>query len=263
MPEIERESAQRHSLAPNAFYDLIVFLTPTMTLLIGLLIGCRPWLEFSLTNASFEVDAPLLILIGLVLFFGSYEYGRIAESYSDTFVATPIKYLHSRRILFRSADYNLDLSDQVGMIGIPEAQFFGRTKSKWTLFFFALEFIPHVGADLLKRYAWEKLARSSAFTMLVLALLSLASTAILYFGGYTFAPGAFGSWQYFVVVSLFYVIWSIDYYRRNCWNNDLLITTMPVIISAVRHSPPAPDPADKNQKSIGRLILDRLLGDDT
>lgn len=237
-PELDKESAQRHSMAPNAFYDLIVFLTPTMTFLVGAAAGLHHWISQRMGQADMAIDTPLLILLGLSLFFGSYELGRIAETFSDTFVAGPIKWLHRRRILFTNSDYNVELSDQVAMIGIPEAYFFGRTKSKWTLFFFALEYVPHVGADLLKRYAWEKLARSSAFAILCLCLISITVSIFYAVRDVRAIAGTFGSPEYTWTAIALFVFWSVDYYKRNCWNNDLLITTMPVIISAVKTIPP-------------------------
>lgn len=142
----------------------------------------------------------------------------------------------------------------MGALGIPEKLFFGRTKSKWTLFFFALEHVPPLGADLLKRYAWEKLARSSSFCGLTLLTFSLGVAAWDLAHGWTAPRMTFGSWSYSCTAAALYLISSVDYYKRNCWNNDLLITTMPVILSGVQIAG-SPVAEEKLETNIGSAVV--------
>ena len=233
MSEQEEGPPKTSYSAPNLFYDAIVFLTPTITLLAGVLVGIRH-LFLPYLKSEMKLDTGTTAVLAVILFFMSYEFGRLAETYSDVFVGSPLRAFHKKGLLFKSKDFALDLSDQVLILGIPEELFFGRTRSKWTLFFFALEYVPLVGADLLKRYAWEKLARSSSFCGFILAIASFAVMGWDNAHSWTAPQMTFGSWSYTCAAALLYLISAIDYYKRNCWNNDLLITTMPVILSGVQ-----------------------------
>jgi hypothetical protein len=247
----EREPASVGNIAPNIFYDIIVFLTPTITFLFALSIGLHDRITVLARDPAFSIDIATMILVGLALFFASYEFGRVAETYSDVFVARPIRWLHKRGWLFKNPDYNVDLSEQVRMTGVDGDLFFGRAKSKWTIFFFALEYIPHVGSDLLKRYAWEKLARSSAFAIFLIFMVSVLMYGYHLITGYEASPWAFGSIELTLVSLFLYLVWTFDYYQRNCWNCDLLITTMPVIVAAVhdlRGIQPGGAPQDSSKR---------------
>jgi hypothetical protein len=231
---MEGEDARGY-LIPNIFYDVIVFLTPTLTFCLGLAIG------FSLYRRIWDSivkggSATLSLLAGiLVIFFFGYEFGRLAETFSDVFVAAPLRFLSRKNILFKNCDFQRDLSNQVASLSIVNELFEGRGKSKWSLYFFALEHTPYIGADLLKRYAWEKLARSAAFAFLCLSVLS----ALFLLHNIIFSQQLYssrfqvGSFSFFFACAFMYLVCSVDYYKRNCWNSDLLITTMPIIVDAV------------------------------
>lgn len=221
---------------PNIFYDVIVFLTPTLTFGIGLTIG------FSLYGRIWDSivkggSATLSVIAGiLVIFIVGYEFGRLAETFSDVFVAGPLRFLNGKQWLFKNCDFQRDLSNQVNGLGITETMFDGRIKSKWSLYFYALEHAPYIGADLLKRYAWEKLARSAAFAFFCLSILSatflihnlIASQPVYAYKSQVGHP------SFFLACVFMYLVCLIDYYKRNCWNSDLLITTMPIIVDAVK-----------------------------
>jgi hypothetical protein len=162
----------RGYLLPNVFYDIIVFLTPTLTLCIGLVIGFSLYKNIWVSIVA-GGGAALSVGVGILLvFFLGYEYGRLAETFSDIIVAGPIHFFRKKQWLFDNHDFQRDLSAQVNYLGIDMQFFDGRNKSKWSLYFFALEHAPFVGADLLKRYAWEKLARSEAFAFFCLSCIS-------------------------------------------------------------------------------------------
>jgi hypothetical protein len=235
----ESDATTKQVGAPNVFYDVIVFLTPTVTFGVGVLLGMHRLKDLDSVLLTDDMGALAAVALALVVFFLSYEFGRIAETYSDVFVATPVRFLQKHKVLmFCNADFGKDLSRQVELLGIPSALFDGRANSKWTLLFYALDRAPPIGADLLKRYAWEKLARSSAFAMFALAVISIMFSAryLLVDGEADPASFTFGSLEYTLSTVLLYVLWTLDYYKRNCWNNDLLITTIPVLIAVQAHN---------------------------
>lgn len=226
----------RGHLLPNIFYDVIVFLTPTLTFSTGLTIGFslydRVW-----KSVVAEGSATLSVVVGILLIFIiGYEFGRLAETFSDLVVGKPIRFLGRKKILCKNPDFQRDLSKQVLSLGIAETLFSGRIKSKWSLYFFALEHAPYIGADLLKRYAWEKLARSASFAFFSLGVLSVCFVLFNVFAPTKVydSPPQIGSWPFLFACFFMYVVCLVDYYKRNCWNSDLLITTMPIIIDAVQ-----------------------------
>lgn len=225
---------ERFGAVPNFFYDFIVFVAPTIGIAAGISLGL---------TGSFDIIEQWLKSIGLVgaigmsllIFFASYEYGRLAETYSDLFVGRVVNYVRrwGVRWLFQDSDYRRNLSEEISKLPLPELDLKDRRDSKWTVYFFALYVNPKIGEDLLKRYAWEKLARSSAFSAFVLLVASVL--AFLYH--VAFGPGAklplfqFGGIAYTGFAFLLYVILLVDYYKRNCWNNDLLMSVLPVLIA--------------------------------
>ncbi len=232
---MENES-NRGYFVPNIFYDVIVFLTPTLTIFIGVVVGFSVYKSIWASIIA-GGNATLSVVIGiLIVFFLGYEYGRLAETYSDVFVGGVIRTLRKKKWLFNNCDFQRDLSDQVASLGIDLEMFCGRKKSKWSLYFFALEHAPFVGADLLKRYAWEKLARSEAFAFLCLSCLSLFFVIYnIVMNKKYFASGfEIGNYCFLIPCILMYIVCLVDYYKRNCWNSDLLITAMPIIVDAVK-----------------------------
>jgi hypothetical protein len=174
---MDNNSLSGYAKIPNFFYDLIVFMTPSLTLLSGILCGlgfnnshflCD---NFSIMKFT-GIDSAFLIIAGFfVLLLIAYEYGRLAEALS-TCIGTMILYLRSRKLLFtKQPDYSIDFKNAINMLNLTES-LDDKRMDKWTIFFYALRFQPIIGIDILKRYAWEKLSRSSAFTFGVLFLIS-------------------------------------------------------------------------------------------
>jgi len=220
---------------PNLFYDIIVFLTPTLTFLIGLAAGTGVLSGLWSSISSDQGGGLLVLIVSLVVFFVGYEYGRLAETYSDVFVGMPIRILKKLGVLGKNGDFGKSLDYQVKLLGIDIEHFQGRTKSKWTLYFYAIQNAPLVGADLLKRYAWEKLARSEGFSFFLLFSVSVSIHLSNYLTGNSVLQTnlQFGSTVYLVTSFALYIVAIIDYYKRNAWNADLLITTIPIIVNAV------------------------------
>lgn len=233
------QSDTRSHLFPNIFYDVIVFLTPTLTLLLGIATGSSSldnvW-KFLTTGQGSTLS---VLIVSLVVFFVGYEYGRLAETFSDSVVALPLRVL-KRLGLLRKGDFGRSLGRQVELLGVELAMFEGRTKSKWSLYFYAMQNAPLLGADLLKRYAWEKLARSAGFSFFLLSMTSAVTIIVNRCGGssYFSADFGFGTAKFLLVALILYLLCLVDYYRRNAWNADLLITTIPIIVDEVRRRAP-------------------------
>lgn len=217
---------------PNVFYDLIVFVSPAILLTTGTIVGLGGWPLDALGEAGTKgLGAIDVVLISLGLLFLGYEYGRMAEALSATFVQAPLKWM-ARRRLVTNPDFNSPHQALCAKLPL-ELTDSDDQGSKWTLYFFASLVAPAIGRDLLKRYAWEKLSRSSAFTFLLMTATSLTlmtlSRWIVFpeFGGF-----GFGSVKYTLVAGILTLLTYVEYYKRNCWNNDLLRRTLPVIVYA-------------------------------
>ncbi|HEX4433613.1 MAG TPA: hypothetical protein VH012_02210 [Acidimicrobiales bacterium] len=227
-------SESRLSAIPNAFYDLIVFVTPTLVLGAGIAIGVNgtAWVgEIDLG----ELKAIEAIATAFIVVLLSYEYGRIAEAWSAVLVQRPLIWLNGKIPFMRSADFcrlHEDAYSYFGLSGAPQ----DRKGDKWVIYFYAFCASPALGSDLLKRYAWEKLARNSAFTYAILLTGSLV-VALLDLAGLAQGPvgsDGFGSPAYSLAAAALTVVAYGEYYKRNVWNYDLLTRTSPVLLSAGR-----------------------------
>jgi hypothetical protein len=55
-----------------------------------------------------------------------------------------------------------------------------------------------------------------------------------------FGAWGFGSFRYTAVVLIFTIATYYEYYLRNCWNNDLLCKTLPILLYANNQKPRTP-----------------------
>ena len=218
---------------PNYFYDLIVFVSPSILIIIGFALGYFGWFYDKIKALLLNLGAIDILVVILVLLFIAYEYGRLAEALSHSFVAQSIKLLRKINI-FTSPDYSIDFTNSVELLDLPVEITESKKGNKWTIYFFALLHCPNIGQDLLKRYAWEKLSRSSAFTFLILFLFSLTYQVMFLFTSKYDIVGTigFGTWYYTLISFFLVLITYYEFYRRKCWNNDLLIKVLPILISA-------------------------------
>lgn len=227
---------------PNLFYDLIVFLTPSLTFTLCLIIGLgdfaiEPIEVLADKINSGGVDFIAMALIGLVTFiFLAYEYGRLTEALSS-WINALIKALRTKGIFFRkNSDFSIDFENEIRKLNLHNMLDPNRM-DKWTIFFYAMRFQPRIGADILKRYAWEKLSRSSCFTFLVLLTISLVfkiefEFRLLRFIGLELLDTGnygFGSLTFTFNSFILFLLTLYEFYRRKSWNNDLLIKVLPVI----------------------------------
>lgn len=227
---------------PNFFYDLIVFMTPSLTFTLGIIIGLGDYgikvIRKDLESVKLEgLDSLVIVIFVFILFlFIAYEYGRIVEVLS-TSISDVITSLRSKRILFtKQGHYNIDFKTEIAKLNLAEMLGHDRI-DKWTIYFYAMRFQPAIGSDILKRYAWEKLARSSSFTFGILFCVSIlmASTRIFKLEsllGYRFLDTGifgFGSLAFTLGSFVLFTVTCYEFYIRRSWNNDLLAKLLPII----------------------------------
>jgi predicted permease len=228
---------------PNFFYDLIVFMTPSLTLTIGIISGFgNNGFNFisknlQLLNVKGFDFLMMFIFIFIIFLFIAYEYGRLAEAHSNS-VSNMVRFLRKKNILFtKQKDYSINFKNEISKLNLHEMLDDDRM-DKWTIYFYIMRFQPSIGSDILKRYAWEKLSRSSAFTFGILLFISFLLSIIRIFNikclfDYCFIDTGiygFGSLAYTLGALLMFILTCYEYYRRRSWNNDLLIKILPVII---------------------------------
>jgi hypothetical protein len=219
---------------PNVFYDLIVFVAPSVLLMTGVVAGLGGWPLVERGGIKVDIGATDVLIILLIFVFLGYEYGRLAEALSETLVGRPLRLLSARQLAFRSCDFNAVLTGKLPIDAPAE----NRKGSKWTIYFFATLVAPDIGRDLLKRYAWEKLSRSSAMTFALLLtcsviLLVLRFTSVA--DVHALGAWGFGSIRYTAALAVLTMATYYEYYKRNCWNNDLLCKTLPVLLYACQN----------------------------
>jgi len=228
---------------PNFFYDLIVFMTPSASLLIGIFwgLGISNSKNIIVNSGISNVEGFDFLMVFIIVFifflFLAYEYGRLVEVLS-TWISSLVKFLRQKKICFKKEkDFSICFKKEIEKLKLDKYLDDDRM-DKWTIYFYAMRFQPSIGSDILKRYAWEKLSRSSAFTFGVLFVVSLLLSVprifcIKSFLGYCFLDTGlfgFGSFAYTLTMLFFTIITVYEFYRRRCWNNDLLIKIIPVIM---------------------------------
>lgn len=217
---------------PNVFYDIIVFVAPSLIATIGLVFGIKGDQTFAEAKIP-DLGAINLVLILVLGLIGSYEIGRMAEALSALTVQRPLRWIGKHVSIFRNPDFLGSHPDIYGYLGL-DAPPDGRRGDKWVIYFFASSVNPELGGDLLKRYAWEKLARSSALVYSYLFLASFAIGLLRQAGAIgSMGPAlGFGSAAYTVGFGVMTALTYSEYYKRNCWNFDLMETTLPVFVTA-------------------------------
>lgn len=222
---------ERLDFVPNAFYDFIVFIGATLIFLSGLFVGLGLPHEAWMQQANPETLDVLLVILATI--FLSYEYGRIAEAWSAVFVQKPLQFLGRRSRVFCHPDFLAKIPAEIMGLKFPQIPP-ERAGDKWTIYFYASLVAPRLGGDLLKRYAWEKLSRNSGFTFAILFLFSVTVRILMLFSVKVPWGGSwsFGTAEFSILAGGMVVVTYYEYYRRNCWNNDLLIKVLPVLLKA-------------------------------
>lgn len=213
---------------PNAFYDMMVFIVPTMQICAFGYIGIS-----SINISKFEdISGTSLVILILALILVSYEYGRMAEALSAYVVQGPLKFIGKHTRFFRNQDFMRDREEIYDVLGLDRC-YDGRKGDKWAIYLFAFYKKPVIGSDLLKRYAWEKLARNSAFTYAILFFISLVRGIYLCVSGQgiLWLPFDFGNGAFTITCAVLVYLTYLEYYRRNIWNYDLLTKAIPIILA--------------------------------
>lgn len=232
---------------------MIVFVSPSVLLIIGVLTGLSYFSSLYILPNVKSLSAIGILGMALALLFAAYEYGRMAEALSATAVSHLLSIIVrvTRKKQNVESDAFRNMTDQVDLLPLPVELAKKRKGTRWPIYFFALLYSPTIGSDLLKRYAWEKLARSSAFTFLLLFLTSLAFEILGLFGIKTSYAGdyGFGTIGYTLFSLLLAVLTYYEFYQRNSWNNDLLIKILPIVLLASKgtaDSSKSPKPGSPN-----------------
>ncbi len=213
---------------PNAFYDMMVFIVPTTQLSVLCYIGLYgfdiSWIK--------DVSGTILIIVVLSVVLLSYEYGRMAEALSAYLVQKPLQFLGKHTIFFAHPDFLKERDNIYTILGLTPC-YDGRKGDKWAIYLYAFHQQPIIGSDLLKRYAWEKLSRNSAFTYAVLLIISLLYTIYTIANGnnIVWLPFRIGSISFTMACTILTFLTYVEYYRRNIWNYDLLTKAIPILLA--------------------------------
>ncbi len=246
---------------PNLFYDLIAFVSPSLLLVLGIIVGLSGKSISMISTLFKDIGAIDFFAIVLGILFIAYQYGRFAEALSHTVITRLFKVLRRTRpfkYMMTNKDFNSDFEGCIDKLCLPFDLPRDKKNNKWTIYFFALLYVPHIGQDLLKRYAWEKLSRSSAFTIGILFIISLVFSVVKNFlSNYYVVDSAmlgeygFGSISYTFISFILMISTCYEFYLRKCWNNDLLHKVFPILICAEKHGDwhylVSPDLKDKQQ----------------
>jgi hypothetical protein len=218
---------ERLGSIPNWFYDFIVFVTPTAILIVGLSLGMHETLPNDWFN-NLDLSAAQFVGLALGLLLLSYEYGRAAEMWSELFVLRPLLFLQRRlHITSRSVP-----PPDANLLGLPIKLEPEAARNRWTFYYYAYRVEPDIAQDLIKRYAWEKLARSSSFSYSLLFISSAiygTAAAIAQDVRLTNGDFGFGSVFFTLIAAALCVASALEYRRRGFWNMDLLTKIAPVL----------------------------------
>jgi len=226
-------SSDSFKYVPNAFYDVMVFIVPTVQFAVGVGLGI---FSFDTTWIP-SLDSSTLVILFAVSLVASYEYGRMAEALSAYLVQSPLRFLVKHTKFFNN-EYKNDFlkgREEIYKVLNLNEPYDGRKGDKWAIYLYAFSKNPSIGADLLKRYAWEKLSRNSAFTYAALLIISIGFIVHDVVGLQTFNYQSFqfGSLSYTIACLVMVFLTYVEYYRRNVWNYDLLSKAIPVLLANI------------------------------
>lgn len=226
-------SSKIDRLIPNTLYEVIAYFSSgSLFILLGFLSIVEDDATSSITTAFFALDVYEQIAMILVLGILTYIYGQLASTLSAPLIADPVGRLIRRMNKRVSSDFRVNFSSILDSYGLSEKIPEGKRNNKWTLMFYLLLNAPNLGNDLMKRYAREKLARINAFNMLLLFILTIFSKLSslldldIFYSLTKFFKVAHPIW--FFVFFILVILYCYEYYKRKCWNNDLLIKVLPI-----------------------------------
>ncbi|MBU0678979.1 MAG: hypothetical protein KJ626_12785 [Verrucomicrobia bacterium] len=230
---------ERH--IPGTIYEIIAcFGSGCLVFMLGALAVLDPAFVKRAAKFVLALDFPEQVGLMIVAVTLAYVYGQLSSTLSAPFVADPVGKIVKCLGKRASPDFRTGFESAVNAYGLSEKLPQDKRNNKWTLMFYLQAKAPEIGADIMKRYAREKLARINAFNMMVLTLLTLASLLC----GHLQIGQRFGVTEILKVANPWWLVlylalcatYSYEYYKRKCWNNDLLLKVLPVAGIA-----PAPD----------------------
>ena len=164
-------------------------------------------LHIARTLNSYQLTIALLIASVL-----AYSYGQVASAFSGPAVAGPVSKLARLAKRHASPDFFLSFDSAVRAYGLQGE-------------------LPD-GKVIMKRYAREKLARVNTLNAAILLAASVIAYARRLLPGATYPPGLHKPSLWFVAfVALLVPVFAYEYYKRHCWNNDLLLKVLPAVVS--------------------------------
>ena len=218
---------------PSTLYEIIAyFCSGILFVALGSVAMLDQVTLKKVTTYLFTLD--LHEQIGLTVLLGilTYAYGQLSSTLSAPFIADPVSKFVKKLGRWTSSDFKTDFSNAVTSYGLADNLPSSKVNNKWTLMFYLQVKHPEIGKDIMKRYAREKLARINAFNMLLLTFLAIISIIGKDFGmGQKLGLGnvlqATNIW-WIIIYIILVITYSYEYYKRKCWNNDLLLKVLPV-----------------------------------
>lgn len=209
---------------PGYFYDLIVYYSSFFTFLfivISLFVGFDNIRNITKSMSIFEWFGVSVLILSV-----GYSWGQLSSTLSYHIVKRPTTYLVKKIKPCNINDYLFSFDDIVSQLDVKDILKGKQHRNYWTIIYYLQIIYPHIGSDLLKRYARCKLARVNGFNFIVLiiigAILCISSFSIYYIQWPT----------YFVMCVIFTVLFFFEFYQRQCWFGDLVIKTLSAAYSA-------------------------------
>ena len=221
------------SNASSSLYEIVVYFGSTS---LAVILASVSLLKTTvISDAAIWIatlGAAQQVILLIVSATVAYVYGQLASTLSSTIIGRQIRHMSSLLPEKYVADYRYDFSDAVEQIGVKDRLPPSKVNNKWTLLFFIRTKHPDISRDLSKRQMRERLARINALNMLVLLFTSI-SHIIIVRNGYQVTSNSIWKesiplyWP--VVFGVLSFLFSYEFFKRACWNNDLIVKFLPVI----------------------------------
>ena len=174
-------------------------------------------------------ELTILVIIAVTI---AYVYGQFASALSASVIGGSVSRFARKFHPKGWHDYNYDFTSLVASFftednHIPD----NKKNNRWTLVYLVIVMTPAIGADILKRQARERLARINSMNMALLMTASMAASIVSALG---MLPGFHPPSMWFAALcAVLSCLFAYEYYKRRCWNNDLLVKILPAIRSEI------------------------------
>ena len=217
----------------SSLYEIVVYFGSTSLAVIlasvslvkpSVLLGAVAWIA--------TLGAAQQIVLLLVSATVAYVYGQLASTLSSTLIGRQIRRLSRLLPQKYTEDYLYDFTEAVERLGFKDRLPPEKINNKWTLLFFVRSKNPGIARDLSKQQMRERLARLNALNILLLLTLNLSHILIIH-SGYQLPPTSIlkeiVSPYWVGVFAVLLLLFSYEFYKRACWNNDLIVKVLPVV----------------------------------